>query len=197
MKRTAFISLFLIVLCTVSLLYGNNSNNTDTESMLRQARMLFYRSVEDEKYISRAEAAFRKLMDHNKQLQGRAITYLGALTAIKGKHAFWPHDKWDLANEGIELMDKGIAMAPNDVESLFIHGSTCYYLPFFFHRADDAQRKFRKIVQLLPHQEMEYDVEMLHNVVDFIETNAELSEAEQQQISSLRRKLATRRTPEG
>lgn len=191
-----------ILLCAAPLSHSKVApvsvlNSTDTSALLRQARQLFYKSVEDEEQIDAAETAFRKLMALDKQLEGRATTYLGALVAIRGKHAFWPHDKWRLANEGIELMDKGVAIAPSDVEALFIHGSTCYYLPFFFKRSDDAQQKFRKIVQLLPSQKHAYDADLLLNVVQFMEENAELDDTERQQLSTLRRSLAAKKTSEG
>ncbi len=191
MTATVLSLSFLVVFCT-ALLYGNEPA-AETNDLLRQARLLFYRSVEDEAYISKAEAAFRRLMAQDSRLEGRATTYLGALMAIKGKHAFWPHDKWDLANAGIQLMDKGIALAPTDVEALFIHGSTCYYLPFFFRRADDARQKFHRIVQLLPGQQQHYDTALLHNVIEFIETNGDLDETERAQLRDLQQKLAVRK----
>lgn len=181
--------LLLFVVCAAgsSPLYTETSQ---TNQLVQHARSLFYRSIENEDIIASAEKTFRELQQLDTRYEGRAVTYLGALTALKGKHAFWPHEKWRLANEGIEQMDRGVALSPNDIEALFIHGSTCYYLPFFFNRADDAQRKFKRILRLLPSQLREYDATLLQNVLDFLAQHAEFGTREQEQLKAVQQQLA-------
>jgi len=156
---------------------------------LEQARLLFYASVEQKKQIGPAIAAFEELAGNYPAWAGRAKTYIGALVALQGKHAFLPHDKWRLANRGLAIMDEGVAMAPEDVESLFIHSSTCYFLPFFFKRGEDAQAKFRELVRLLPEKHREFDEPMFANVVQFIAERARLDENEKAALERLRSEL--------
>lgn len=187
-----------LLLCFIFLAYTASGSPAATETpsasqLVQRARSLFYRSIENENLIASAEKTFRDLRQLDTRYEGRAETYLGALTALKGKHAFWPHEKWQLANEGIEQMDRGIALSPNDIEALFIHGSTCYYLPFFFNRADDAQRKFKRILRLLPTQLYEYDVTLLQNVLDFLAHHAEFEAREQEQLQALQQQLGARK----
>lgn len=159
------------------------------KAALERARLLFYASVEEKKQIRPAIAAFEELAVAQPEWAGRARTYIGALVALQGKHAFLPHDKWRLANRGLEIMDEGVAMAPEDVESLFIHSSTCYFLPFFFKRGEDAQAKFGELVRLLPQNHREFDDAMLANVVQFIAERAHLDESQKADLERLREEL--------
>ena len=109
---------------------------------------------------------------------GRAQVYIGALVALKGKHAFLPHTKFKWAKRGLAIMDDGLRKSPDDIEALFIHGTTCYHLPFFFQRGDDAQRDFKEIVKRMPLQIHTYDPKLIKNVVLFLLENAKLTDDE-------------------
>ncbi len=168
----------------VILIFSNISWPADSSgSMLEQGRQLFYKSVDKESYIDQAIAVFEKLQQD--QDKGLALTYIGALTALRGKHAFLPQNKLKWTNKGLEIMDKGIEASPENIEALFIHSSTCYYLPFFFHRADQAQENFNKILQLMPEHKQDYDAEMIQNVLKFIQENGELDKKDQEMINGM------------
>lgn len=162
------------------------ADNAPPRAELRQARQLFYESVENRKKIEPAIAAFTAIGRDYPDWQGRVQTYVGALTALKGKHALLPHDKWRLANAGLKIMDAGVAADSTDVESLFIHSSTCFFLPFFFHRGGDAQSKFKKLVALLPDNHGEFERPMLINVLNFLQEHAQLDEEERGMLARLR-----------
>ncbi len=169
---------------------------TDSLSLqLHAARNLFYASVTDKKQIEPALAAFQAIRRDYPALAGRALTYIGAVEALRGKHAFWPHDKLHLAKRGIAIMDEGVAQAPDDIEALFIHSSTCYFLPFFFNRGKDAQEKFRTILQLLPRHFQAYEAGMIRNVVLFIAEKAHLDEDGQLLLQQLRGQLGLANAP--
>ncbi|MBN2356686.1 hypothetical protein JXO59_11285 [candidate division KSB1 bacterium] len=168
------IILLLIIWSTVS------AATERGEDLLDDGRQLFYASVSDKKHIKPAIQAFRDLMAEHPDLEGRALTYIGALEALRGKHAFFPHDKYSKTQHGLYLMDQGLAKRPDDIESLFIHGSTCYFLPFFFNRSEDAKRHFKTILRLLPEAYSGYDAEMVGNVINFIEEKVETTPEEQE-----------------
>ncbi len=162
----------------------------ELDSLLAQARLLFYASVEQQEQIVPAIALFQKIGARDSSLLGRAQTYIGALTALRAKHALWPQDKWRFANDGLKLMDEGLKLAPEDVEALFVHGTTCFYLPVFFGRSDDAQRDLRAIARLLPEQYHRYDLPLVRNVINFIVQNIRLKQAEKNALQTLQEKLA-------
>ena len=180
----------ILEVIATNLLSVNLTMAYDSEGqILTKARLLFYKSVEDKDHIPEAIKLFEILIE-NEAYSGRAMTYIGALTALKGRFAFWPQQKYSLANKGLAIMDKGIQTSPNDIEALFIHGSTCYYLPFFFGRKDDAIRSLKKIIDLLPEQMHLYNEELTENVINFIKENLELEQIEIEKLNNVRELLA-------
>ena len=91
--------------------------------------------------------------------------------------------------QGLSAMDKGISMASDDLEALFIRGSTCYHLPFFFRRGDDAQRDFQKVVTMLPAQVHAYDPALMVHIIQFIAERAELDSDELERIQKIKADL--------
>lgn len=162
----------------------------EVDSLLVQARHLFYASVEKQDHIDPAIVLFKRIGDLNGNLRGRTLTYIGALTALRAKHALWPHEKWRFANEGLKRMDEGLALAPQDVEALFVHGTTCYYLPVFFGRSEDAQKNLRAIARLLPDHHQHYDRALVRNVIDFLLQHLRLSKLEKENLVALKHQLA-------
>ncbi|MBN1350936.1 hypothetical protein JXJ21_16065 [candidate division KSB1 bacterium] len=156
--------------------------------LLAEARIFFYKSVSDKAHLEKAIGMFERLKQ-DEAFEGKSETYLGALVALKGKHAFAPHDKLKWVKRGLTIMDQGIAKCPNDIEALFIHGSTCYHIPFFFGRKGDAQRSFNRIIQLLPTRYQHYDEEIIQNVIAFILEKAELTPAEKNELTQISQKI--------
>lgn len=163
---------------------------TATDSLLTQARRLYYASLKDKSKLDTAISAFEKIGLQEAHLHGRTQTYIGSLTAVRAKYAFWPHQKWKWAKSGLRIMDAGLAQSPDDIEALFIHGTTCYYLPKFFGRSDEAQHSLREIVRLLPQHAHDYDPQLLGNVIKFLIDKLKLTEGEREHLKLLNAKLA-------
>ncbi len=170
---------------------GGDHAETSARAWSR-ARLLFYQSVENQTKIDSAITLFKLIGAHEQKLAGRAQTYIGSLTALRAKFVLWPQDKWRFANEGLRLMDEGLARDSLDVEALFVHGSTCYFLPVFFGRAGDAQRNLRAIISLLPENAQHYDPEIVANVVGFISQKIRLNKKERAALQQIPLKLARR-----
>lgn len=153
--------------------------------MLKRARAQFYAAVEDEKQIAPTMRLFERIERIEPKYTGRVQVYIGALVALKGKHAFFPHTKLKWVKRGLVIMDNGLQKDPNDLEALFIHGSTCYALPFFFRRGDDAQRDFRKIIKLMPLEIDAYDQKLIRHVIVFLLENMRLTDGEKTYLQTL------------
>jgi hypothetical protein len=157
--------------------------------MLDKARELFYISVEKQDRISEAIELFEKIARDDTNMTGLSQTYIGALTALKAKYSFWPHQKFSHAKKGLNIMEAGITKSPSNIEALFIYGSTCHYLPFLFNKGDEAQKIFMEIADLLPDKFHNYDSEMILNVVDFLLEKAKLSPDSQKTVQDIRIQL--------
>ena len=157
-------------------------------ALLDTARIYFYKSVENKEKIEPAIQLFEQI-NKNEELEGLALTYIGALTALKGKFAFLPIEKLAYVRKGLTDMDVGVYKSPNNLEARFIRGQTCYYLPFFFKRKQTARTDFKKIVSLLEENYQNYSPELLKNVLDFLLENAGLEKNEIEIVRNVQKKL--------
>lgn len=185
MKLNRYIHINLVLVLLFSLWLNGLAADGSVEEMLEVARKQFYASVEDEKQIQPTIELFERIGQTEPKYAGRVQVYIGALVALKGKHAFFPHTKLKWANRGLAIMDSGLKKDPDDIEALFIHGAACYHLPFFFRRADDAQRDFKKIVERMPLQIHTYDQKLVRNIVIFLLENAKLTRDQQAYLQTL------------
>jgi hypothetical protein len=185
----------IILIIVISFLMnsiGFGASNSSYESdLLQKARIYFYQSVQQVDSISAAIALFEQLSTEDQQYKGVGLTYKGALYALKGKHALSPYHKFSWVIKGLHLMDEGIALSPNNIEALFIRGSTCFYLPFFFKKADVAKNDLKKILALLPTEMHYYNPPIIINAINFIQEHIELTKEEQSLIHSLKARLTT------
>lgn len=146
---------------------------------LEKARKLYYDATQNSKKADLAIKYFTEIKRYDITLSSLADTYIGSLTAVKARDEFWPWKKFELANEGIEIMEKALKSDPNNIESLFIYGSTCYYLPFFFGKSNDAEAKLKMIIHLLNDKSLNlYSQDLLKNALIFIKENIKLSPSE-------------------
>ena len=185
MKPNRFAHVSLILALHFLVWFSNVTAGGSVEDTLRVARERFYAAIEDEKQVAPAITLFKQIGKVKPEYVGRTQVYIGALIALKGKHAFFPHTKLKWANRGLAIIDRGLQKSPNDIEALFIHGTACYHLPFFFRRADDAQRNFKKIIKLLPQQVDAYDPKLITNVFVFLLENAKLTDSEKTYLQTL------------
>lgn len=150
---------------------------------LEKARQEYYRAVENGDLIDIAERHFAKVKK-NKRYEGVSDIYIGSLTAMRAMHVMWPGSKLEYANKGIEIMESGLQKDPDNLESLFIYGSTCYYMPFFLGKGEDAEVALKKILKLYPEQSKNYNREILENALLFILNEIELSQSEKKKVYS-------------
>ena len=157
---------------------------TSQSKRLAQARQLFYQSVNDRQSIKPAIILFNEIFK-NKEMEGLALTYIGALTALKGKFAFFPIQKYRHVIKGLDLMDQGVMKNPDNIEARFVRGMTCYYLPFFFNRKETAIHDFKSIVRLLEQNYRYHDPQVIMNVIDFLLKNAALNKQETEIVKKI------------
>jgi 5'(3')-deoxyribonucleotidase len=186
-----FMHRFMSLLCATmfSFLMAENVVFACGDSTVVQARQLFYQSVEDAQTIEKAILLFRKI-GQEKACKGLALTYIGALTALRGKYAFSPIAKYRHVLNGLRLMDQGIAKSRDNIEARFIRGMTCFYLPFFFNRKKTAQNDFRTIVKQLHKEYHLYDAQLIMNVTDFLLEQADLNTEEIRMIKKIQKRIS-------
>lgn len=166
------------------------SLQANTAILLKEARQLYYKSTQDEDAIEKAIEKFNQIKSKDNKLNGVATTYIGSLTAVKAKYATLPTTKYSLAIDGLEQMKLGLTQCPENIEALFVYGSTCYHLPFFFGKAKEAEETLKKIITLSELNYKLYDKEIIINSLNFISDNIDLSNSEKERIEIVRKKIS-------
>ena len=167
--------------------------NESVEDTLEIARKQVDAAIEDKKQIEPTIKLFERIARVEPKYAGRAQVYIGVLVALKGKYTFLPHAKLKWAKRGLAIMDSGLKKNPDDIEALFIHGATCYHLPFFFKRRDDAHRDFKEIIKQMPLQMHTYPPKLIRNIAAFLLENAKLMPDEKTYLQALKDRLETER----
>lgn len=185
-KRTAIVLSFLSLNMAFNQTVFGAKDSTHTR--LLTGRELFYESVQKSDKIDDAFDVFNEIA-RDERYNGIALTYLGALTALKGKYAFSPISKYRLVLKGLKMMDEGVSVRPDNMEARFIRGMTCYYLPFFFKRKDTAIDDFKVILKQLEQSYDQYDSSIVMNVTSFLLENLELSREEKESLKNIQKSI--------
>lgn len=177
----------------ITLMIFNVSAKDEVEAMerslLSESRQQFSISVDQEDRVVPAIELFKQLRIEFPELSGRAEVYLGALEAIKGKHAFWPHQKITHVNAALKMMDKGLAQNPDDLEALFVHANIYYNLPFFFATKDEGARNYGRIVELMPREYQNFDKKFILDVIDYYQNELKRPQDEMTVLAEIKNKI--------
>lgn len=185
-------SIKLLLIFTYLILVNNYqvfSQNSQNQQ-LQKARELYYKATLEEEHLENAVTEFENIKKNaiknsDKKLQTLTEVYLGSLVALKGKYTMWPQKKFSFANEGIDIMEKAIEGNRDQLEAIFIYGSTCHYLPFFFGKKEDAKKALKQAVVLLENDYKKLDKFMVNNILKFITERIELTPQEKKIIDSI------------
>ncbi len=110
------------------------------QQQLAQARAAYFLDLQgDSNAAGIAKKDFRALKAEAPN-NPVVMAYSGSLVLLEAARtwAFW--NKQSLSQKGLEEMDKAVAMAPDNLEARFIRGASCWHLPFFFHRKQQAEQ---------------------------------------------------------
>ena len=110
------------------------------EARFRTARALLLDAIEDGATpAAHVLKAFRELSSERPE-DARVVAYLGSLRLLDARAAVLPWQKGTAAVEGLELLDRAVALAPESLEVCFVRGRSSLPLPSFFGRAEAATR---------------------------------------------------------
>ena len=110
------------------------------QQQLAKARAAYFRDLQgDSNAASVAKKDFRALKAETPN-NPVVMAYNGSLTLLEAARtwAFW--NKQSLSKKGLAEMDKAVASDPENLEARFIRGASCWHLPFFFHRRQQAEQ---------------------------------------------------------
>lgn len=112
--------------------------------------------ADDAAAIDRAADAFRQLVGQNPG-HPLLLAYYGSAVALQAKHAFAPWNKMRYAEDGLDALDKALALVTPEDENRVYAGmpvalvtrlvaiSTFVGVPGMFHRLDDARELLQQV----------------------------------------------------
>ena len=178
-----YLILFIIIIWNI-----NYSANSEVNPQLQKARELYYKATLKEDFLEDAITAFENVSKTDSKLKPITDTYIGSLTALKGKYTYWPQKKFSYANEGIDMMETVVnntnAKNQDNIEVMFIYGSTCNYLPFFFNKGDEAKSALKQVIKLLEKDYQKIDKELVGYITKFLNEKIEMTEQEKKIVEN-------------
>lgn len=114
------------------------TTNPSERRQFQEAKDLFYQAVAGDKAVlPRAEQMLAGLGGGDSP-DPQVVAYTGAATLLKAKHTDNFFEKAALGRKGMDLEDKAVAEAPDDLEVRFLRGVTYYQLPKFLGKHQTA-----------------------------------------------------------
>ncbi len=160
-----------------------------TETMtynIKDARVLYMKATKNEELLDSAISYFEKLAKSDTSLAGVSITYIGSLTMCRAVFTGWPNKKISWVNASLPIIDQGVALDSLSIESQFIYGSSCYFLPFLWDRSDGAKEKLLQVTrQIGEGQADKYGFEWVYQAIKFISVKIDLDDDERKLVDSL------------
>ncbi|MCL6613793.1 MAG: tetratricopeptide repeat protein, partial [Firmicutes bacterium] len=130
---------------------------------LARAIELHQRGVEgDREAVKEAHEILAKMMD-SPRAGHRVTAYFGSATALLGRDAVDPNERFALAIKGLKLLDQAVAEEPEDPETRTLRAYVCLRLPeAFFHRTATAVEDFRWLVSRYEADPSAYPADRYH-----------------------------------
>lgn len=114
------------------------TTNPVERAKLAEAKDLFYQSVAgDRPALPQAQKLLAEL-GGGESSDPQIVAYTGAATLLQASRSANFFEKSALGHKGMEMEDKAVALAPNDLEVRFLQGVTFYQLPPFLGRRQTA-----------------------------------------------------------
>jgi len=104
------------------------------KTQLTQAKDLFYRAVAGDADVLAPARQILESLGGGDSPDMQVVVYTGAVSLLQARQASLPWEKVGLARAGLDMEDRAVAGAPDDLEVRFLRGVTNYELPEFIGR---------------------------------------------------------------
>ncbi|MDG1262527.1 MAG: hypothetical protein P8H59_09110 [Flavobacteriales bacterium] len=154
--------------------------STSPSSEVRQCRELYF-SEQSEKQIASLEKA-SKSIPADKALQK---AYLGVSLSMKASYAFSPFSKFSIFKDGTDLIEEAVDLSPENAEIRVLRLGVQLNAPGFLMYSGNKKDDIELIITSLENGAFTEDATFRANVISYLITQADLSEAQQLRLSPL------------
>ena len=185
--KTLMIQILLVMLASagISLAAGSNADENELNK-IEQIRNTYYEAIEDESKLDTLRIIIEK--EYSKDSSSyppQILAYLGGLEALKAKHAFWPFTKMSRLNTSMDILQRAIKAAPDNLEIRFIRFSILHHIPSILGYGEERSEDAVKIARLLisgVHPPINEDLK--RGIVNFMLESERLSDSIEKQLKN-------------
>jgi tetratricopeptide (TPR) repeat protein len=109
---------------------------------------LFYAAVDGNNAALEESQRLLDELGGENSINAEVVAYSGALDLLSASRSPLIWEKVSLARRGLELQDRAVAMAPQNLEVRFLRGVTNYQIPFFLGRHQLALDDLAAVAQV-------------------------------------------------
>jgi len=110
------------------------------EARLSLAKLLHFRAVDGDAKAASQSTELLEGLASERHDDPIVLAYLGSARLVAARLSWNPWRKVSLVKEGLDLMDRSVARAPEDPEVRFLRGASTRPLPRYFGRGELSSR---------------------------------------------------------
>ncbi|MEX1011137.1 MAG: hypothetical protein WDZ29_03675 [Balneolaceae bacterium] len=159
------------------------------ENRIEFIRNGFQESVDSRHKTQEMISYFEKcLMPELRDEEPLFTAYYGSLTILLVKHGFNPFTRLSNLRDGMEYLDRSVALRPRNIEIRFLRFSTLVNLPALLGYTDQLKKDTVQIFLLMTREEEQmgcFEDEMRINMISSVIESGRLNERQQQEFEQL------------
>ncbi|MFH1196602.1 MAG: hypothetical protein V1720_12945 [bacterium] len=173
---------FLLIISALSISNAFTETNKDDidKKSLSFMREKFYAAVENEDELEKLDKyIIRNFPDGANKYPPIIIAYKGGVEALKGKHAFWPFDKYSYLVSALDILEYAVSLSPEDLEIRFMRFSIVSHLPGILGYNEEMYSDRDMLVKLLLKKDYsQLDENIQKGIVQFMIDSDELTDVQ-------------------
>lgn len=166
-----------------------SGSNRMAENRIEFIRNGFQESVDSRHKTQEMISYFEKcLMPELRDEEPLFTAYYGSLTILLVKHGFNPFTRLSNLRDGMEYLDRSVALRPRNIEIRFLRFSTLVNLPALLGYTDQLKKDTVQIFLLMTREEEQmgcFEDEMRINMISSVIESGRLNERQQQEFEQL------------
>ena len=168
----------IYIISIILLVQINLSANELSASKIDSLRNLLYAGIERETALDSLNNFILSLEGKNKSgSQPLLIAYKGVCKSVEAKYDFWPWDKLNAVNDGLELLNKAVKLDSSSIEIRFLRFSVLHNIPSILGYSKEAKEDAECLYNLIGNAENAGDKYLIEKVAEYLIKSERLDES--------------------
>jgi hypothetical protein len=176
-----------IYMITIILFFQINLSANELEpSQIDSLRNLFYSGIEKETALDSLNNFIQELeAENNLGSLPLIIAYKGVSRSVEAKYDFWPWDKLNAVNDGLELLNKAVRIDSTNIEIRFLRFAVLNNIPSILGYSKEARDEAEYLYSLIINSENDKDKFLIEKAAGYLIESKLLNENQNSILSRL------------